>query len=207
MGDKQTLLNLSETRLNTLQKTVLNKPTVKSVGQFVKIFRSIVLEDTDSSKNESLQVTVKDSSLYEQVMLFGIKEIPDCFEGWMVQGKEGPRARNKKAEVVIKTYLATLVKLLDSLHETDMLKFVYQNAYPLVQPLLAFPLLFKKFMKTLLEHWGSSLEITLKLRAFLLVKQIASVASRDVLDSILKVPPVLLIGRECTCPTSTTAST
>ncbi len=91
-----------------------------------------MLEDSDSSKTEGAQVTVKDSSLYEEVMLFGIKEIPDCFQGWVVEGTDGPRARNKKAEVVMKTYLATLVKLLDSLLESDMLKFVYQNAYPLV---------------------------------------------------------------------------
>lgn len=133
-------------------------------------------------------MTVKDSVLYEQVMLFGIKEIPLCIEDWIVTGQDGLRAKNKKLQIMIKSYLSTLVKLIDSLHEPDMLKFVYQNAYPLVQPLLAFPMLFKKFLKTLLDHWGNSLEITLKLRTFLLIKQIASVASRDILDNILKVP-------------------
>jgi hypothetical protein len=50
-------------------------------------------------------------------MLFGIKEIPLCFENWINFDSENNlyKAKNKKAEIIMKTYLITLNKLLENI--------------------------------------------------------------------------------------------
>ncbi len=77
----------------------------------------------------------------------------------------------------MKTFLISLINFIKTIHDPNMIKYIYQNSYSLIKPLLVFPSLFKKFVNIVINHFGNQLDITVKLRAFLLIKSIASLCS------------------------------
>lgn len=96
MGGDKLLLQLSESRLNKLKKRIIEKQSQSSVTQFIKIFRAIILEEADEKKKEGLEVNIKESELYEQVMVFGLKEVANCLNKWTREDRDGVMAVSKQ---------------------------------------------------------------------------------------------------------------
>ena len=120
-------------------------------------------------------------------MEFGLKEFPSNFDNYITEQNGEYKVKNRKLELILKTYLSCYVKFINNVYDDNMLLYIFTAAKLVIRSMLAFQKIFKKFMKQVVKHFGESLDINLKLRCFLLIKEIGSLSNQSTLDQILKV--------------------
>jgi len=120
-------------------------------------------------------------------MEFGLKEFPSSFDGYLVHHNGSYKPKNRKLELILKTYLSCYVKFIGNVHDENMLVYIFTASKLVLRSMLAFQKVFKKFIRLVAKHFGESLDINLKLRCFLVLKELGELGSQNVLDIILKV--------------------
>lgn len=141
----------------------------------------------------TLYLHVFPMTVFSSILLTCIEVVPSVFHHHLgsTATKSGkaqlPSSSPKwrKLQPLVKSFLANLLRLLTQLTDADMLAPLIRGSQSIVSYYVCFPKLGKEFVRQLLHYWSSGDE-SVRVAAFLSLRQMAMDAPQSYLDRILK---------------------
>eukprot|EP01127_Copromyxa_protea_P009169 TRINITY_DN2141_c0_g1_i1.p1 TRINITY_DN2141_c0_g1~~TRINITY_DN2141_c0_g1_i1.p1 ORF type:complete len:709 (-),score=206.78 TRINITY_DN2141_c0_g1_i1:52-2178(-) len=181
--------------------------SIKITKKLVQAFHyACHINDTedDSTKAFSERFKILNSSIFNELMLFCIKDLPKLFDTHLKRGekkvdeeddtqsdKKQPFLPDKyptrwnKVKPLARGFVGALLHFLGGLSEPQMLGFVLKNTQQWVHYFGPFPKLSNRFLKALLVLWSSANE-TVRILSFLNIRQLAIDLPFPFIESCLK---------------------
>jgi nucleolar complex protein 2 len=158
--------------------------SLKGLKQLIDAFRiACHLNDADEDEDSlSAKFRIVNSGAYNYVMMFSLKQLIPILERHLkkeMKEDAGGRfiptksPRWSKLRPFFKAYFAHLLHLLLQLAEPKMIAFVLQQLQKCIHYLAPFPNFTKRYLKRFLELWSSFNSETVRILAFLNVRQMA----------------------------------
>ncbi|MCI4387338.1 hypothetical protein PGIGA_G00072980 [Pangasianodon gigas] len=176
-------------------KTALKKePTPRLVRDITQAFKAAVAT-TKGDKDIECRYTVADSSVFNALILFCIKDMhgalnkllnfkaPDREKKKLILPSSSPRWQ--KNQLDIKMYLSGLVQLLSSLTQSTVITAVLRHANQMVPYFLCVPKQARHLLKQLIKQWSTG-EETVRVLAFLAINKISRQKQNMFLNTVLK---------------------
>ncbi|MCJ8741578.1 hypothetical protein PDJAM_G00072320 [Pangasius djambal] len=176
-------------------KTALKKqPTQRLVRDITQAFKAAVAT-TKGDKDVECRYTVDDSSVFNVLILFCIKDMhgalnkllnfkaPDKDKKKLILPSSSPRWQ--KNQLDIKMYLSGLVQLLSSLTQSTVITAVLRHANQMVPYFLCVPKQARHLLKQLIKQWSTG-EETVRVLAFLAINKICRQKQNMFLNAVLK---------------------
>lgn len=136
------------------------------------------------ASNLILLTTIKQAPLIFDRQLYGVDPekrfaLPSAAKKW------------KKIQVLVKSFLTTLLKLLNQMTDLTMIRFVLKSSEEAATYFACFPKLGKEYLKELLRMWAGAGEEQISILAFLSLRKLAVVSPNPYIDSVMKVTLLL----------------
>uniref|UniRef100_A0A6B2KZ78 Nucleolar complex protein 2 homolog n=1 Tax=Arcella intermedia TaxID=1963864 RepID=A0A6B2KZ78_9EUKA len=183
-------------------KWMKEAPTsIKATRLIVKAFHVAAFTscDQESDENFTFNYRILNSAVFNDIMMYSLKEIPAIFDSLLNrERKEGEQSEKSQQQIpnkypqrwskiknMVRVYIKSLLKFLNSLAEHKMINFVLKCTERLVPYFGPFPRYSKVFLKKLLTLWGSSDE-AVRIMAFFNIRAMALNLPYPFINMILK---------------------
>ncbi|CAG8458837.1 11287_t:CDS:10 [Funneliformis caledonium] len=140
---------------------------------------------------QSFAYRVSDPLVFNNLMVVGLKHIPDVFDHHLRAKDSGnPKSicahrKWKSMQTLVKSFLNSVIFILKQLTEKDTLFFIIKESEKLIPYYSCFPKLAGQYLKVLLQHWGTS-EDKVRVVAFINIRKLALTAPSPFIDLCLK---------------------
>ncbi|KAM9445938.1 nucleolar complex protein 2 homolog [Clarias gariepinus] len=176
-------------------KTKLKKEfTARLIRDITQAFKAAVAT-TKGDKEIDCRYTVDDSSVFNALILFCIKDMYGALNKLLnlkALGKDKKKLilpssspRWQKNQLDVKMYLSGLVQLLSSLTQSSVIAAVLRHANQMVPYFLCLPKQSRHLLKQLIKQWSTG-EETVRVLAFLAINKICRHKQNTFLNTVLK---------------------
>ncbi|XP_053339330.1 nucleolar complex protein 2 homolog [Clarias gariepinus] len=176
-------------------KTKLKKEfTARLIRDITQAFKAAVAT-TKGDKEIDCRYTVDDSSVFNALILFCIKDMYGALNELLnlkALGKDKKKLilpssspRWQKNQLDVKMYLSGLVQLLSSLTQSSVIAAVLRHANQMVPYFLCLPKQSRHLLKQLIKQWSTG-EETVRVLAFLAINKICRHKQNTFLNTVLK---------------------
>ncbi|XP_048854508.1 nucleolar complex protein 2 homolog [Brienomyrus brachyistius] len=186
-------IKVTEKMINEWRMAIRKEPTPRLFREVTQAFKAAVLT-TKGEREDSCRFHVEDSSVFNALVLFCIREVSVALQKMLNLKAEKdqkklvlPSSSSKwqKNQMDIKTYLNGLVQLLSCLSEATVIIAVLRHANQMVPYFLCLPKQSRVFLKQLIKQWSTG-EETVRVLSFLALSKICRHKQDLYLNPILK---------------------
>ncbi|XP_027026240.2 nucleolar complex protein 2 homolog [Tachysurus fulvidraco] len=176
------------------KKALKKEATAPLIRDITQAFKAAVAT-TKGDKEIECRYTVDDSSVFNALILFCLKDMygafnkllnfkaPEKDKKKLIMPTSSPRWQ--KNQLDIKMYLSGLVQLLSSLTQSTVITAVLRHANQMVPYFLCVPKQSRHFLKQLIKQWSTG-EETVRVLAFLAINKICRQKQSMFLNPVLK---------------------
>lgn len=160
---KELLVAVQNNSLSALKKLLVEFKQLDTQDHSQKAFNLIVFS------------TVKYTPLVADSVLFrnGARGLPASSPRW------------PKVQSLVKSYLTSVIKLMQEMTDVSMLRFIVKYMQQSCHYLASFPKLAKQFLKLLIDQWAHSSQDQVKVACFLTIRKLAMTCP-EYLDPAIK---------------------
>ncbi|KAH6634182.1 Noc2p family-domain-containing protein [Chaetomium sp. MPI-SDFR-AT-0129] len=190
-GDDRELTQAMVARWKTAMDTTRS---LRAARQTVIAFRCAAhLNETDEENPQRYTITNPD--VFHDIVVVALKGIPEVLQHHVpvkesASGKVYVQTEGKKFKtmsMLIKSFAASIIRLLGTLSDEATLKLTLSALQPLLPYLLSFRKLLKMLIKTVVAFWSQSASTdTTRITAFLVIRRLVVVGDKAVREVVLK---------------------
>ncbi len=168
--------------------------SLRTARQVVIAFRCAAhLNEADEDTIQRYSITSPE--VFHEVVLLALKGIPEVLQHHIpvkesAAGKVYIQTEGKKFKtmsMLIKSFAASIIRLLGTLSDEATLKLTLSALQPLLPYLLSFRKLLKMLIKTVVAFWSQSASTdTTRITAFLVIRRLVVIGDKGVRESVLK---------------------
>ncbi|KND00855.1 mRNA-binding ribosome synthesis protein NOC2 [Spizellomyces punctatus DAOM BR117] len=173
--------------------SMVNKYSLRAVRKALLAFRAAAATG-DPDEEQTFSYKVENGAVFNNILLLCIKHAPSVFNHHAFGSADGEKQRKglpsnsskwKKIQPLVKSFLTNLLRILKSMTDTTVIKFVLRESDGSAPYFACFPKLGKDYVRQLLKFWTSSDE-EIRIVSFLCIRRIAIAAPTPYLDMCLK---------------------
>ncbi|KAI9105785.1 Noc2p family-domain-containing protein [Phlyctochytrium arcticum] len=182
--------------------SMVNTKSLKATRRALMAFRAAsAMGDAGEDDQETYSYKVEEGAMFNNLILLCMRHVPNVFnhhaygpaamneDGTMpaVQRKGLPSNSKKwkKLQPLVKSFLSSLLRILKSMTDVTVLKFVLRESDGFAPYVACFPKQGKDYFRQLLKFWTGSNE-HIRIVAFLCIRRLAVAAPNPYLDMALK---------------------
>ncbi|KAL2199043.1 Noc2p family-domain-containing protein [Corynascus similis CBS 632.67] len=168
--------------------------SLKAARQVVIGFRCAAhLNETDEENPQRYSITSPE--VFHDIVVVALKGIPEVLQHHIpvkesAAGKVYVQTEGKKFKtlsILIKSFAASIIRLLGTLSDEPTLKLTLSALQPLLPYLLSFRKLLKLLIKTVVAFWSQSASTdTTRITAFLVIRRLVVIGDKAVREVVLK---------------------
>ncbi|KAL2147181.1 hypothetical protein VTI28DRAFT_136 [Corynascus sepedonium] len=168
--------------------------SLKAARQVVIGFRCAAhLNETDEENPQRYSITSPE--VFHDIVVVALKGIPEVLQHHIpvkesAAGKVYVQTEGKKFKtlsILIKSFAASIIRLLGTLSDEPTLKLTLSALQPLLPYLLSFRKLLKLLIKTVVAFWSQSASTdTTRITAFLVIRRLVIIGDKAVREVVLK---------------------
>ncbi|KAK4228518.1 Noc2p family-domain-containing protein [Podospora fimiseda] len=168
--------------------------SLRAAKQTVIAFRCAAHLNEDDDENPQ-RYTITNPNVFHDILITALKHIPEVLEHHLpvkesAAGKVYVQTETKKFKTLsglIKSYTASIIRMLGTLSDDPTLKLTLNALNPLLPYLLSFRKLLKMLIKTVVAFWSQPASSeTARITAFLVLRRLMVIADKGVRESVLK---------------------
>lgn len=178
------------------KKSMEEKHSLRAARQVVLAFRSAAHLNEDAADGEKKQkYTISSPEVFHDILVVALKQIPEVMQHHVpiketAQGKVTVPTESKKFKtlsVLLKTYVSSILHLLDTLSDDATLKLTISALTPIVPYLISFRKLLKVLIKTVVKYWSQSTSSeAARITSFLVLRRLVVVGDKGIRETVLK---------------------
>ncbi|KAH6853526.1 Noc2p family-domain-containing protein [Chaetomium sp. MPI-CAGE-AT-0009] len=168
--------------------------SLRAARQVVIAFRCAAhLNETDEENPQRYSITSPEA--FHDIVVVALKGIPDVLQHHVpvkesAAGKVYVQTEGKKFKtlsMLIKSFAASIIRLLGTLSDEATLKLTLSALQPLLPYLLSFRKVLKMLIKTVVAFWSQSASSdTTRITAFLVIRRLVAIGDKAVREVVLK---------------------
>ncbi|GAB1310210.1 Nucleolar Complex 2 protein [Madurella fahalii] len=168
--------------------------SLRAARQVVIAFRCAAhLNETDEENQQRYSIT--NPEVFHDILVVALKQIPEVLQHHVpvkesAAGKVYVQTEGKKFKtlsMLIKSYSASIIRLLSTLSDDATLKLTLSALQPLLPYLLSFRKLLKMLIKTVVAFWSQSASTeSTRITAFLVIRRLVVIGDKAVRETVLK---------------------
>ncbi|KXX83280.1 Nucleolar complex protein 2 [Madurella mycetomatis] len=168
--------------------------SLRAARQVVIAFRCAAhLNETDEESQQRYSITSPE--VFHDVLIVALKQIPEVLQHHVpvkesAAGKVYVQTEGKKFKtlsMLIKSYAASIIRLLSTLSDDATLKLTLSALQPLLPYLLSFRKVLKMLIKTVVAFWSQSASTeSTRITAFLVIRRLVVIGDKAVRETVLK---------------------
>jgi nucleolar complex protein 2 len=168
--------------------------SLRTARQVVIAFRCAAhLNETDEENPQRYSITSPEA--FHDIVVVALKGIPDVLQHHVpvkesAAGKVYVQTEGKKFKtlsILIKSFAASIIRLLGTLSDEATLKLTLSALQPLLPYLLSFRKVLKMLIKTVVAFWSQSASSdTTRITAFLVIRRLVVIGDKAVREVVLK---------------------
>ena len=168
--------------------------SLRAARQIVIAFRCAAhLNETDEENPQRYSITSPE--VFHDVVVVALKGIPEVLQHHIpvkesAAGKVYVQTEGKKFKtlsMLIKSFAASIIRLLGTLSDDGTLKLTLSALQPLLPYLLSFRKVLKMLIKTVVAFWSQSASTeTTRITAFLVIRRLVVIGDKAVREAVLK---------------------
>ncbi|KAK3300147.1 Noc2p family-domain-containing protein [Chaetomium fimeti] len=168
--------------------------SLRAARQVVIAFRCAAhLNETDEENPQRYSITSPEA--FHDIVVVALKGIPDVLQHHVpvkesAAGKVYVQTEGKKFKtlsMLIKSFAASIIRLLGTLSDEATLKLTLSALQPLLPYLLSFRKVLKMLIKTVVAFWSQSASSdTTRITAFLVIRRLVVIGDKAVREVVLK---------------------
>ncbi|KAI9017601.1 Noc2p family-domain-containing protein [Gaertneriomyces semiglobifer] len=173
--------------------------SLRTLRKCLLAFRAAALSvsPSENATADTSRYTIPSPSIFNSLLLLVIRHAPLVFNhhlGWSEEKKGIPSQTTKwkRVQILVKSYLSNLVRLMTALTDTTLLSFLVRESSSSGIYFACFPKLSKDYLKCLLTIWSSDTAESdgekekLRIVSFLAIRKLCIVAPTSFLDMAMK---------------------
>ncbi|CAG8455292.1 10089_t:CDS:10 [Paraglomus occultum] len=178
--------------VSSWQHAITKKKSLRILKRLLLAFRAAahVNDADDISKTFAYKIT--SAAVFNNLVVVCLKHVSDVFDHHLktkdvVTKKNLPNTAKKwkTVEPLVRSYITSLLHLLRSLSENDMVYFVLKETEKSIPYFLCFTKQSKNYLKELLQFWGTG-DDKVKIASFLNVRTLVTTAPKPFVETCLK---------------------
>jgi nucleolar complex protein 2 len=168
--------------------------SLKAARQVVIAFRCAAhLNESDEENPQRYSITSPEA--FHDIVVVALKGIPEVLQHHVpvkesAAGKVYVQTEGKKFKtlsILIKSFAASIIRLLGTLSDEPTLKLTLSALQPLLPYLLSFRKVLKMLIKTVVAFWSQSASTeTTRITAFLVIRRLVVIGDKAVREVVLK---------------------
>lgn len=187
---------LTQAMVSRWRASLVEKHSLRAARQVVLAFRSAAhLNDTDEDNQTKQRYTISNPDVFHDILMVALKQIPEVFQHHVpikesASGKARAPTDGKKFKtlsMLLRSYISSILHLLDTLSDDATLKLTISALEPLVPYMLSFRKLLKTLIKTVVDFWSQSTSgDSTRITAFLVLRRLVTVGDKGIREAVLK---------------------
>ncbi|XP_058798765.1 nucleolar complex protein 2 homolog isoform X2 [Phymastichus coffea] len=162
----------------------------KTIKYVVEAFHA-ALESISDAEHKTTQYKVEGGAIFNGIIQLCIMQLPDAFKKFLKIGDQTSFEAHKakrfpKVKGVLKSYLASLIKVFESVSSPDIVSVLLKHLHSMLPFTQSFSSLRKPLLRILLKYWSSADEEIVRVVAFLCIVKIATTCKSAVLNGLQK---------------------
>ncbi|KAL2262182.1 hypothetical protein VTK26DRAFT_2215 [Humicola hyalothermophila] len=168
--------------------------SLRAARNVVVAFRCAAhLNETDEENPQRYNITSPE--VFHDVVITALKQIPEVLQHHVpvkesAAGKAYVQTEGKKFKtlsMLIKSFTASIIRLLSTLSDDPTLKLTLSSLQPLLPYLLSFRKILKMLIKTVVAFWSQSASTdSTRITAFLVIRRLVVIGDKAVRETVLK---------------------
>jgi nucleolar complex protein 2 len=168
--------------------------SLRAARQVVIAFRCAAhLNESDEENQQRYSITSPE--VFHDILVVALKQIPEVLQHHVpvkesASGKVYVQTEGKKFKtlsMLIKSYSASIIRLLSTLSDEATLKLTLSALQPLLPYLLSFRKVLKMLIKTVVAFWSQSASTeSTRITAFLVIRRLVVIGDKAVREAVLK---------------------
>lgn len=168
--------------------------SLRAARQVVIAFRCAAhLNEADEENQQRYNITSPE--VFHDILIVALNQIPEVLQHHVpvkesAAGKVYVQTEGKKFKtlsMLIKSYAASIIRLLSTLSDDATLKLTLSALQPLLPYLLSFRKVLKMLIKTVVAFWSQSASTeSTRITAFLVIRRLVVIGDKAVRETVLK---------------------
>ncbi|KAL2017661.1 hypothetical protein VTK56DRAFT_1875 [Thermocarpiscus australiensis] len=185
---------LTQAMVAKWKASMAEKHSLRAARQAVIAFRCAAhLNESDEENPQRYSITSPD--VFHDIVVVALKHIPEVLQHHVpvkesAAGKVYVQTEGKKFKtlsMLIKSFAASIIRLLSTLSDDATLKLTLSALQPLLPYLLSFRKLLKMLIKTVVAFWSQSASTdSTRITAFLVIRRLVVIGDKAVREAVLK---------------------
>lgn len=185
---------LTQAMVARWKKSMSETYSLRAAKQAVIAFRCAAHLNEEDDENPQ-RYTITNPNVFHEILITSLKHIPEVLQHHLpvkesAAGKVYVQTETKKFKTLsglIKSYTASIIRMLGTLSDDPTLKLTLNALNPLLPYLLSFRKLLKMLIKTVVAFWSQPASTeTARITAFLVLRRLVVIADKGVRESVLK---------------------
>ncbi|CAG8613213.1 8452_t:CDS:10, partial [Scutellospora calospora] len=182
---------LTTSMVKKLQVAITQSHSLRSLQKLLLAFRAAAHINDSEEKHYSYKIS--DSAVFNNLVVICLKYTTGVFDHHLNRQNQNLTSKKllcthrkwKTLEPLIKSFLSSVLYMLEQVTENDMIYFIVRESEKAVPYYACLPKLSKHYLKQLLDIWGTAEDKT-RIAAFFNIRQLASIAPSPFIDLCLK---------------------
>jgi nucleolar complex protein 2 len=185
---------LTQAMVARWKASMSDKHSLRAARQVVIAFRCAAhLNESDEENPQRYNITSPE--VFHDIVVVALKGIPDVLQHHVpvkesAAGKVYVQTEGKKFKtlsILIKSFAASIIRLLGTLSDDATLKLTLSALQPLLPYLLSFRKVLKMLIKTVVAFWSQSASTeSTRITAFLVIRRLVVIGDKAVREVVLK---------------------